>query len=202
MAANRWAALRSRSRGNRSRLATTTPIAHPIKGAGLRGIHLAIRIELTTTLVPIINGSSRVPEMRSTSEINWPRGDPARLGVNPMMTSSCENRIRPPIPQEKPVTTACGTWVIETPHAEHAKYDHEDRRHQADFGGAPDALLLHGGFDKGNGDATRTPNQEGIAAQKSRRRSGQNRRENSQDRWQPHEGCHRQTVRQRDQCRD
>ena len=82
---------------------------------------------------------------------------------------------------------------------ENAEAHHEDRSHQANFGGAADPLAARRSRDKRDGGAGGAADQYGVAAQQRDERRRKNRRKDTQDRRQPHQGCHREAVRQRDQ---
>ena len=86
-----------------------------MRGAGSRGERRADTVAAIITASPRNRGAPRTPPRLSNTTPSWANEEPAaRVAgeVIPRMMSIWEISIMPPIPQEKPVTTACGTRVM------------------------------------------------------------------------------------------
>ena len=76
---------------------------------------MAESVAATMTVRPRIKGTARTSDKCSSTAANCPKPEPAERvsgDATPNMMSSCETNIMPPMPQENPVTTACGTLAI------------------------------------------------------------------------------------------
>jgi len=98
---------------------------------------------------------------------------PSIAPLYPKMVCNCEMAIMPPIPQEKPAMTLCGTFAAKRPSRRKAEDHHEDGCEDGDFSSAAHALGPHGSGDERNGYRGRAPDQHRIPAEKRRDWSGQ-----------------------------
>ena len=111
----KWPTSASRTPNTR---ATTTARTTPASGAGSRGEMRAASVATAITISPSVTGTHRAAAAWCSTFINWSSVDPEdRVSgeAMPRMISSCEITIMPPIPQEKPETTACGTRAMWRP---------------------------------------------------------------------------------------
>ncbi len=94
-------------------MSTASPT--PISGAGACRDTFVDRVAATMTVTPRISGTARISEKCSRTTASCPKPEPAaRVSgeATPNIMSSCDTNIIPPMPQEKPVTTAYGTLAM------------------------------------------------------------------------------------------
>ena len=150
-------------------------------------------------------GTVRTPPSRSASAASCASVEPADRVAGestPRMMSNCETSIMPPIPQENPVTTACGTRAICRPRRITQNPIMITDATIETFAAPPTPWFCTASAMNGTVALAVPPISTGLRPSSAMIGRRQDRRENAQHRRQPHQRRHGQTVGQRDQCRD
>ena len=81
----------------------------------------------------------------------------------PVIVDNCDNTIMAPMPQEKPVTTGCGTFWIWRPRRSSEKAIMKMEATMQTLAAPPSSLQLHGVCDERHGGAGCSADEDGIS---------------------------------------